>query len=93
MCDLAVKHGINLRKMNENAVTAAFDETTEIEDVDALLKVLNKGQAPGFTAESIAESADSPLKGGLQRRSSFMTQSVFNSYHCEHEMRHIVGGE
>ena len=86
MCELAVQHGMNLRKLNEKTVTISLDETTEIGDVDALLKVLNHGKAPGFTAVSLAESTESPLKGSLQRSSPFMTQSVFNSYHCEHEM-------
>ena len=37
-------------------VTIAFDETTTIGDVDALLAVLNGGSAPDFTAESLASS-------------------------------------
>ena len=37
-------------------VSVAFDETTTIGDVDALLAVLNGGSAPDFTAESLASS-------------------------------------
>lgn len=77
---------MNLRKLHDTAVTISFDETSEVKDVDTLLTVLNNGSSVDFTAESIAVSCDSPLTGSFQRRSSFLTQPVFNSYHSEHEM-------
>lgn len=86
VCDLAVEHGVNLRKLSDTSVTIAFDETTQLSDVDVLLKILNNGESPSFTAESLAESSQSSLQGAFQRTSRFMTQPVFNSYHCEHEM-------
>jgi hypothetical protein len=45
-----------------------------------VLQVLNGGKAAGFTAESVAGSADTAL-GSFKRSSSFMQQPIFNSYH------------
>ncbi len=34
----AAAHGVNLRALDAKTVTAAFDETTKLEDVDLLFK-------------------------------------------------------
>ena len=52
----ALQHEINLRKLDAKHVTIALDETTTLEDVDALLAVLNGGKAAPFTAEALAPS-------------------------------------
>lgn len=52
----ALKHEINLRKLDGKHVTIALDETTTLEDVDTLLAVLNGGKAAPFTAASLAPS-------------------------------------
>jgi hypothetical protein len=56
VCSAAVAAGYNLRQLDASRVSVAFDETTTIADVDALLAVLNGGSAPDFTAESLASS-------------------------------------
>jgi glycine dehydrogenase len=45
-----------------------------------LLQVLNGGKAAPFTAESLAASVEGRL-GGFARRSPFLQQQIFNSYH------------
>jgi hypothetical protein len=50
----AAAAGANLRRLDGQTVTVALDETTELPDVDALLRALNGGKDPGFTAESLA---------------------------------------
>lgn len=77
--------GVNLRKVDGQHVGISLDETTTVADVDTLLKVLNGGKAPGFTAESLAPAVN-PALGSFARSSPFMQQPIFNSYHCEHEM-------
>ena len=59
-----VAEGVNLRQLDASTVTVALDETTRLEDVDQLLRILNGGSAPGFSAESLAsEVGCHPEKG------------------------------
>ena len=37
-----VEHNINIRRVTENIVSFSFDETTSIEDIAELIKVLCK---------------------------------------------------
>lgn len=75
--------GINVRKMDANHVSLAFDETTEIADVDNLFKVF-AGSSAAPTVAEIAPSVNTSFP--MERKSDFMTHPVFNSYHSEHEM-------
>lgn len=50
----AVQEGCNLRKLDSSTITVSLDETTRIEDIDQLLKILNGGSPAGFSAESLA---------------------------------------
>lgn len=84
-CRTAVEHGINLRPLDASRVTVAIDETTTLEDVDALFAVLNGGKAASFSAESLAASVEADV-GAFKRTSTFMQHPVFNSYTSEHEL-------
>ena len=50
----AVAEGCNLRKLDGSSITVSLDETTRIEDIDQLFKILNGGSAADFSAESLA---------------------------------------
>ena len=54
LVEAAAKAELNIRKLDDSHITVSFDETTRLPDVDALFKVLNKGQQPDFSAESLA---------------------------------------
>ncbi|KAJ3684749.1 hypothetical protein LUZ61_013913 [Rhynchospora tenuis] len=86
VADLAVKHEMNLRVVDSNTLTVAFDETTTLEDVDTLFKVFNGGKPASFTAESLAPEVNSPIPDGLVRQSPYLTHQIFNMYHTEHEL-------
>ncbi|XP_039117289.1 glycine dehydrogenase (decarboxylating), mitochondrial [Dioscorea cayenensis subsp. rotundata] len=86
IADAAYKEEINLRIVDSNTVTVAFDETTSIEDVDKLFKVFSSGKPVSFTAASIASEVQSPIPSELARQSPYLTHSIFNSYHTEHEL-------
>jgi len=81
----ALAQGINIRVLDPKTVVFAFDETSKLEDVDTLLKVLAGGKAVPFTAESLAPGVTGDM-GALARTSPFMTQAIFNCYHNEHDM-------
>ncbi|KAM7277338.1 hypothetical protein ACFE04_019204 [Oxalis oulophora] len=84
--DAANKSEMNLRVVDANTITVAFDETTTLEDVDKLLKVFAGGKAVPFTAESIASEVETQIPAGLARESPYLTHPIFNTYHTEHEI-------
>eukprot|EP00850_Spirogloea_muscicola_P021771 SM000261S09970 [mRNA] locus=s261:68666:74812:+ [translate_table: standard] len=85
----AVEKGMNLRQLDADTVTVAFDETSTLEDVDALFAVFCGGHG-GAQVESLAPSAQSGIPQGLQRTSPFLTHPVFNIYHSEHELLRYI---
>ncbi|XP_042427601.1 glycine dehydrogenase (decarboxylating), mitochondrial-like [Zingiber officinale] len=82
----ACKNEMNIRVVDSNTVTVAFDETATLEDVDKLLKVFACGKPVNFTAESLAPEVQSRLPKGLVRESPYLSHPIFNSYHTEHEL-------
>ena len=75
--------GINIRMMDADHVSLAFDEVTTIQDVDDLFKAF-AGGATAPTVEQIAPSVNTSIP--MERTSSYMTHPIFNQYHSEHEM-------
>lgn len=84
----AVAAGFNVRVLDGKHVAVAFDETSVLADVDALVDALaGKSNAAGAKASQLASSVDAAASLGEHSRSSpFLEHSVFNSYHSEHEM-------
>jgi glycine dehydrogenase len=83
--DRARARKMNLRRLGDQAVGIALDETTSAADVDALLAVFHGGQAPAFTCVDLAREAE-PALAGLARTSAYLTHPVFNTHHSETEM-------
>ncbi|XP_073129571.1 glycine dehydrogenase (decarboxylating), mitochondrial [Henckelia pumila] len=86
IADAAIKSEINLRIVDKNTITVSFDETTTLEDVDKLFEVFACGKPVKFTAESLAPEVQNLIPSGLARGSPYLTHSIFNSYHTEHEL-------
>ncbi|VAH78377.1 unnamed protein product [Triticum turgidum subsp. durum] len=82
----ARKSEMNLRVVDANTITVAFDETTTLEDVDKLFKVFSGGKPVDFTAESIAPEVSSSIPPSLVRDSPYLTHPIFSMYHTEHEL-------
>ncbi|HET6343498.1 MAG TPA: glycine dehydrogenase (aminomethyl-transferring), partial [Myxococcota bacterium] len=78
---------MNLRELGSHAVGISLDETTTLEDVDALLGVLG---AMGASAAALCEGLDLTYPAPHARTSAFLTHPVFNSYHSEHEMLRYI---
>jgi glycine dehydrogenase len=79
----AAAAGFNLRRIDANHVGIAFDETTTREDAASVARV--------FGAEQVSPSPGQPSwPDELGRRSPFLTQRVFNSYHSETEMLRYI---
>ncbi|MEC7844231.1 MAG: aminomethyl-transferring glycine dehydrogenase [Actinomycetota bacterium] len=70
--------GYNLRFVDSDHVAIAFDETTNIADLTALL--------PVFDATSLEETRQSPIPETMLRTSTFCEHPVFHLYRSETEM-------
>ena len=81
----AVAAGMNIRVLDPEHVAVAFDETSSLADIDALLAVLAPGKAVKKAAD-LAPGVGTTIAGAVARTSSFLTHPVFNTYHSEHEM-------
>jgi|TARA_B110000977_G_scaffold26146_2_gene32451 glycine dehydrogenase len=75
---------MNIRRLDADHVSLAFDETTTPQDVDDLFAAMNGGKTPGFSVASLAPGV--PEHDFMQRTSKYLTHPVFNAYHSEHEM-------
>ncbi len=76
---------MNIRKLDSQTISISTDETTSLADVDALLRVLNCGREPPFSAASLAPAVEGGV-GAFARSSTFLQQPIFNTYHNEHDM-------
>ncbi|HSL74758.1 MAG TPA: aminomethyl-transferring glycine dehydrogenase [Ilumatobacteraceae bacterium] len=76
----ALAAGYNLRRIDERTVSMTFDETTQLDDVTAVVVAL--GGRPVDDVDSVPDG----LPAHSRRTDEFLTQSVFERYHSEHEM-------
>jgi len=76
----ALDAGYNVRRVSGTMIGVTFDETTTLDDVSAVVIALG-GEPPAD-----ADAAPDGLPAALRRSDEFLTQSVFERYHSEHEM-------
>ena len=76
--------GFNLRRIDGARVGISLDEATTLEDVKALLGLFGSAPLPAH------DSVSPDFGGTLARTSPFLSASVFNAYHTEHEMLRYI---
>ena len=86
---LAVEKQMNFRKLDDKHVGISIDETTSLEDINAIAEVF--ATAAGKTFEPVeCEQEDcgeiTTVPDTLKRTTPFLQQACFNSYHSETEM-------
>ncbi len=86
---LAEKNEINLR-IYDDGVGFSINETVQLETIDQLLSVFNKGQAAPFKAIDLEKSLANAIPEALNRKSEILTHPVFNSYHSETELMRYI---
>ncbi|QEH43326.1 aminomethyl-transferring glycine dehydrogenase [Chitinophaga sp. XS-30] len=82
----AAEAGINFRRISAQQLGISLDETTDIEDVNAILSVFNAGKI----TEAETEKAASGIPSALQRTSTYLLHPVFNTHHSETEMMRYI---
>lgn len=85
---LAKAANINFRYFNDTQVGISLDETTSMEDVNAILNLFAKAFEGVLTTASIQEA--SMIPAALQRTSAYLTHPVFNSHHSETQMMRYI---
>jgi glycine dehydrogenase len=78
----AQKEGINLRKVDNENLSVAFDEAKKLSDVNILLKIF--GISKTINQDANVDLVNLPKN--LLRTSKYLTHPVFNKYHSETEM-------
>jgi len=78
----AQSEGINLRKVDEDNLSVAFDEAKKLNDVNVLLQIFGSSQ----TFKQDEKISLENLPKNLLRTSKYLTHPVFNKYHSETEM-------
>jgi glycine dehydrogenase len=76
----ALAAGYNIRRVDAGTVGLTFDETTVLDDVRRVVEALG-GRLPDDP-----DRAPDGLPVTMRRTDEFLTQSVFERYHSEHEM-------
>ncbi|HEX4981285.1 MAG TPA: aminomethyl-transferring glycine dehydrogenase, partial [Ilumatobacteraceae bacterium] len=77
----ALEQSLNLRLISRDAVGLTLDETSNPEVVERILTTFDAAPSGDSGADS-----ESGIPASMRRTGEFLTQSVFNRYHSEHEM-------
>jgi glycine dehydrogenase len=85
---LANAANINFRYFNDKQIGISLDETTSMEDVNAILSLFAKAFEGVLTTASIQEAT--MIQAALQRTSAYLTHPVFNSHHSETQMMRYI---
>lgn len=86
---LALKHKINFRYIDNQHFGVSLDETTSKADVQEIIQILAQAIQKDFNPQEPGNCCAIPEKA--KRTSSYLTDSVFNSFHSETElMRYIT---
>jgi len=87
---------LNLRRINTQSVGISIDETTTVAEIRALLSLFGLPEAFASLQADLEARLDREgeaalaLPASLSRTSKYLTHSVFNSFHQEHEMLRYI---
>ncbi|MEO1021173.1 MAG: aminomethyl-transferring glycine dehydrogenase [Bacteroidota bacterium] len=86
--DIAEKHEVNFRYLDNRQVGISFDEAKDLDDVQIVLNLFAEAQDTELEMDAyeLSEDISVDVPEALQRTSKFMTHEVFHQYQTEHEM-------
>ncbi len=91
MMAAALAEGINIRQIDGDSVSASVDETTTVEQVEALWRAyaqVNPGAA-GLSYD-VVSAGDLGIPAALHRTSPFLSHPVFNTHRSETSMLRYI---
>jgi glycine dehydrogenase len=88
----AINNNMNLNYTG-SAITISIDETTSPEDIKTMVRFFAKVKGKTLNDVNFDElkaDLETVIPADLQRTSAFLTHSLFNSHHSEHEMLRYI---
>lgn len=85
----ALQSEINLGYLKDKTIAISLDETTTLEEVAALIAIIS-GKSFAEAKSNLQAPEVSNISSNLKRKSSFLKQTAFNSYHTEHEILRYI---
>jgi glycine dehydrogenase len=86
---IAEKHEINFYYIDNHTISISLNETTTLKDLNAIIAVFDEAiNGNSLSIDSLLDS--SIISTELERKTSFLTDDVFNSYHSETEMMRYI---
>lgn len=86
----AEEREINIRQISGHVVSISLDETTTTKDINDLLEIFNENKPLHFSLEDLQKKEEWKIPEILERKSSYLTHPVFNSFHTETEMLRYI---
>ncbi len=85
---IAERREVNLRYLDDGAVTVALDETVLADDITRLFNLFGEaaGHTAPFDAPTIARELEPGYRGAHMRTTPFMEHPIFSRYHSETEL-------
>ena len=86
---IAEKHEINFYYVDDYNLSISINETTSLKDLNAIIAVFAEAvNNDNYKVDSLVESTAIPTE--LKRKTDFLTDDIFNSYHSETEMMRYI---
>ena len=86
---IAERHEINFYYIDNHTISISLNETTTLNDLNAIIAVFDEAvNSNSLSLDSLLDSSIIPTE--LERKTSFLTDDVFNSYHSETEMMRYI---
>ena len=85
--EIALNHEVNFFYPDPTTVSISINETTTNNDLEQIISLISKALNKTITLETLPSSS---LPKNLKRKSNFLSNSVFNSYHSETELMRYI---
>lgn len=85
----ALLEKINFR-YESNLVLISFDELKTLSDINTIAKIFNLSELDVASTNLLETGLSNSYPNSLERKTKFLTSSVFNDYHSEHEMLRYI---
>ena len=87
--EAALQNKLNFNFINDNEFSISLNEATEIEDINKIIDVLSSVTDKEIDFD-ISKINFNSIPQALNRKSSFLDEKVFNSYHSETSMMRYI---
>lgn len=90
---LALENQVNFRYLGDKLIGISLDETTNLEDLKTLVNIFASAARKEFNPDiEISEKCQGQISipEELKRKSPYLTEQVFNSYHSETAMMRFI---